>query len=74
MIELQLKPKKKIINDFSNQGKIEKQSQTWNIDPLKHTKIIASNNTPQTVLNTYLFEFILLPMWQYIIYVHQVLL
>ena len=63
MIELQLKPKKKIISDFSNQSKIEKQSQTQNIDPLKHTKIIASNNTPPLIdLNTYLFEFISLLM------------
>ena len=63
MIELQLKPKKKIISDFSNQGKIEKQSQTLNIDPLKHTKIKASNNTPPlTDLNTYLFKLISLLM------------
>ena len=38
MIELQLKPKKKIISDFSNQGKIEKQSQTGNSDPFKTYK------------------------------------
>ena len=63
MMELQLKPEKKIISDFSNQGKIEKQSQTQFINPLKHAKIIASNNTPPLIfLNTYILKFILLLM------------
>ena len=44
MIELQLKPKKKIISDFSNQGKIEKQSQTRNINLLKHIIKMGDRN------------------------------
>ena len=71
MTELQLKPKNKIISYFSNQGKIEKQSQTRNSDPFKRYK---DNNlkyyNPLIDLNTYLFKFISLLMQQYIVYVH----